>query len=150
LKELVGESDILYYQLLEKTMNFATELFAKASHNAYTDAVRASAEKLLGNTQTTLSKAQSESTIRLSKLAQKNLLVLAKGANQLSVSLTELSDKLEPATKPAAAKAARKPAAKKPVVKAAAKSAKPVAVKAAKAPKAVKEVAVVAEEALAA
>ena len=110
-------------------MNTASQLFAKATNNVYADTVRASAEKVWETTQAKLNQAQTESTIRLSKLAQKNLLAMAKGAEKLSHTLTELSDKLEPVANPVVATPAKKAAAKKP---AAAKAAAPKA--AAKAP----------------
>ncbi len=111
-------------------MNTASQLFAKATNNVYADTVRASAEKVWESTQTKLNQAQLESTIRLSKLAQKNLLAMAKGAEKLSQTLIDLSDKLEPVANPVEAKPAKKAAAKKP---AAVKAAPKAAVKAVKA-----------------
>lgn len=124
-------------------MTIASQIFAKASNNAYADAVRVQAGKFLETAQSTLGQVQEEGTIRLSKLAQRNLLTLAKGADMLSQTLTELSDKLEPATKPTSIKAAKKAVVKKTATKAAAKPAAaaapvaaPKATKAKAAPKA--------------
>ncbi len=119
-------------------MNTASQLFAKATNNVYAETVRNSAEKVWETTQTKLNQAQVESTIRLSKLAQKNLLAMAKGAEKLHDTLIDWSDKLEPVANPVEAKPAKKAAAKKPAaakaVKAAPKAAAPkVAVKAVKA-----------------
>jgi hypothetical protein len=119
-------------------MNTASQLFAKATNNVYADTVRNSAEKIWETTQTKISEVQVESTIRLSKLAQKNLLAMAKGAEKLSQTLVDLSDKLEPVANPVEAKPAKKVVAKKPAAaKAAPKAAAPkAAVKAVKAVKA--------------
>ena len=108
-------------------MNTASELFAKATNNVYAETVRASAEKVWESTQTKLNQAQMESTIRLSKLAQKNLLAMAKGAEKLSQTLIDLSDKLEPVANPVVAKPAKKVAAKKPAASKAVKAAAPKA-----------------------
>ncbi|MEN9864725.1 MAG: hypothetical protein RL748_315 [Pseudomonadota bacterium] len=118
-------------------MNTASQLFAKATNNVYADTVRASAEKVWETTQAKLNQAQLESTIRLSKLAQKNLLAMAKGAEKLSQTLVDLSDKLEPVANPVVAKPAKKVAAKKPAAAKAVKAAAPKAAAAtASAPKA--------------
>lgn len=137
-------------------MNTASQLFAKATNNVYADTVRASAEKVWETTQAKLNQAQLESTIRLSKLAQKNLLAMAKGAEKLSQTLVDLSDKLEPVANPVVAKPAKKAAAKKPAAAKAVKAAAPkAAVKAApaapkaKAPAKAKAVKAVAVEAAA-
>lgn len=122
-------------------MNTASQLFAKATNNVYADTVRNSAEKIWETTQTKISEVQVESTIRLSKLAQKNLLAMAKGAEKLSQTLVDLSDKLEPVANPVEAKPAKKVVAKKPAAaKAAPKAAAPKAAAPKAAVKAVKAV----------
>jgi hypothetical protein len=105
-------------------MSIASTLISKVSSNPTIAATRTQAEQFLSGAQTKLFAKHQENTIRISKLAQKNLTTLAKGADKISQTLTELSEKLEPTSKPVVAvavKPARKVGAKKPVVKAAAK-----------------------------
>jgi hypothetical protein len=102
------------------TSNFTSTLIAKANNNPYVAATLIQAEEIFSLAQTSLIAKTEESTIRASKLAQKNLLTLAKGADTLSKTLSDLAEKLEPASKPIVIKT--KPAAKKPVAKAAAKT----------------------------
>lgn len=125
-------------------MNIASTLIAKVNSNATIAATRIQAEEYLAMAQSTLRAKREENTIRVSKLAQKNLLTLAKGAETLakgadkvSQTLVELSDKLDAVSKPIIIKPARKVGAKKPVVKAARKVTSATSTKAVKKVKAV-------------
>jgi hypothetical protein len=127
-------------------MNIASTLIAKVNSNATIAATRIQAEEYLTMAQSTLRAKREENTIRVSKLAQKNLLTLAKGADKFSQTLVELSDKLEPVSKPIIIKPARKVGAKKPVVKAALKATSATSTTSTKAVKKVKAVVVESTE----
>lgn len=105
----------------------AANILNKANEIPFINGVVTSAEKFWENTQISLTNVQEQAETKLSKVAQKNLLALAKRADQLSDALVALSEKLEPSV--SVPKASRKsaeikpaPKAAKPAPKAAAKS----------------------------